>query len=85
MQVLGADQMRKFAAQVRTAAVRTGRVTVYYDGQRFDFRSAGREIAEDEMLIVGVYSPTCTQSDIREDMAFVAKNRRASPNRQVRK
>lgn len=85
MRIVTLDQIRRLSAQIRDAAANTGRVTVYYDGQVFDFRSLGREIAGDDALIVGVYSPSVTTLDIREDMEFVMKDRRSTPNRQVRK
>jgi len=81
-----ADQARRFAAQVRVAAETSGKASVYFDGQTFDFRSRGRELGpEEEFMLVGVYGRGATLADINEDMTFVMSSARSKPFRKVRK
>lgn len=70
------EKMRKFCGDVRKAAKSYDRVTVYYDGQIFDFRTRGHEIPEDEMLIIGVYSGTVTVAQLMEDIEFVIRGKK---------
>jgi len=70
--ITSADQMRRFAAQVRVAAETSGKASVYFDGHTFDFRSRGRELGpEDDCMLVGVYGRGATLADISEDMTFM--------------
>jgi hypothetical protein len=69
VKTLSAEQLHAYADKVRRAAKRDGMVTLYYDGQRFNFSAS--TIDEDDAFVVGVYTDKAKRTDIVEDMAFV--------------